>query len=93
MEFVFGIEANRSFVREADKIGEAQWQKLERLLQRSSSVIGQDPRFLVTGEAHNVCQPSRFSESNVKSSKLRESGGLTNALNIGRSVGLSQWTD
>ena len=30
VEFVFGIEANRSFVREADKIGEAQWQKLER---------------------------------------------------------------
>ena len=30
VEFVFGIEANRSFVREANKIGEAQWQKLER---------------------------------------------------------------
>ena len=30
VEFVFGIEANRSFVREADKIGEPQWQKLER---------------------------------------------------------------
>ena len=37
VEFVFGIEANRSFVREADKIGEPQWRQLERKREVANS--------------------------------------------------------